>query len=108
MTTLDPSTHTEVRMKIEREGVVATLTFLQGFYPSQVESFELLIEELGGTNELTAYLVYLHDHGFIEGEFDYKHDLPSTPWDIKMNSIRINATGIDHLCKLKETLPFSP
>ncbi|MBK0079765.1 hypothetical protein IAE49_10810 [Kosakonia sp. S58] len=95
-------------MKIERERVEATLSFLQSFYPLPVESFKPLIKELGGANELTAYLVYLHDHGFIEGIFDYKHDLPSRPWDIKMGSIRINAFGLDHLSKLEETLPFSP
>lgn len=95
-------------MKIEREGVEATLSFLQDFYPLPVESFEPLIEELGGTIELKGYLIYLHDHGFIEGIFDCKLEPPSTPWAIKMDSIRINASGIDHLSRLKETLPFSP
>ena len=94
-------------MKIEREGVEATLSFLQGFYPWSVENLEPFIKELGGNNELTAYIVYLHDHGLLEGIIHYKYDLPSTPWDIKMESIRINAFGIDHLSKLKETLPFS-
>ncbi len=87
-------------MKIEKEKVVIVLNELQDSFPGTISSWKSLQDAIGSALDLTGYLVYLKDHGYIEGKFTFVPRRIENPWSIELPTVRINATGIDYLVKL--------
>lgn len=82
-------------MNIDQKQIEAMLRLLVEAYPKSVENWEEM-DEIGGTTSLIAHLVYLKDHGYIEGEFKFTGKTTEEQWFIDFTSIRINAKGLDY------------
>lgn len=87
-------------MKIEKKHIKSILSFFQDAYPFPAWELDQLLADLGDEKNLIGHLVYLHDKQLIDGEFSFIYNDRDKPWDIRINSIRINAMGIDYLSEL--------
>lgn len=82
-------------MNIDDNSIKDLLTLLIGAYPNSVEDWSHSYETLGNTS-LVAHLVYLRDHGYIEGEFKFLGKTTPEQWFIDFDRIRLNAKGLDY------------
>lgn len=82
-------------MNIDDNRIKELLTLLVEAYPNSVENWSHINETLGDTS-LVAHLVYLRDHGYIEGEFKFLGNTSPEQWFIDFARIRLNAKGLDY------------
>ncbi|RAT16194.1 MULTISPECIES: hypothetical protein [Lonsdalea] len=87
-------------MDIDIKHIKSILCFFKEAYPYPVEDIDKLQDELVDEKNLIGHLVYLYDKQLIDGDFEFSYTQRDKPWDININSIRINAEGIDYLKKI--------
>lgn len=87
-------------MKFQKNKLIQVLSALADAFPGAITEWEKLRDEIGESIELTGYLVYLKDHGYIAGDMKFA-PLGSHPWKVELNTIRITASGLDYLEELK-------
>lgn len=83
-------------MNINKNHVKTLLNALVDAYPHSVESFRDIEKEIGEFTPMIAHLIYLKDHGYIEGNFEFFGNKAENPWVIDFDRIRINAKGLDY------------
>lgn len=76
------------------------MTALADVFPSPLSDWEKLDESIGDHLELTGYLVYLNDYGYIVGDIKFTPYETNYPWHLDLPTIRITASGLDHLEQL--------
>lgn len=87
-------------MNIDKNHVKTLLNALVNAYPQSVKNWDELSIVIGGEPSLIAHLVYLKEHGYIEGRFDFLGTASDNPWLIDLPRTRINAKGLDYAAEL--------
>lgn len=89
-------------MKFHKDKLTHVLSTLADAFPGAISDWAKLKGEVGEPVELTGYLVYLKDHGYLAGDMSFT-PLSAHPWKLELNTIRITASGLDYLEELKNT-----
>lgn len=87
-------------MKFQKDKLIQVLSALADAFPGAITEWEKLRDEIGESIELTGYLVYLKDYGYLVGDMIFT-PLSSHPWKVGLPTIRITASGLDYLEELK-------
>lgn len=88
-------------MDIKKDLLIHVLSTLADVFPSSVKDWEKLRNEVGEALDLTGYLVYLKDHGYLVGGMTFTPLSSGHPWQVDLPTIRITASGLDYLQELK-------